>query len=183
MWNKTSSKIVICFCLWFPVYFCEHIVKLCEGSKVSFHYYVGSMFSCSRWVLLTGISSALQRKHPWEESVGTDVWGRRYPLTSALSVCRAFAFPASSVHGLKISIHWNWTGSTPRAGTHTSLTAWAPHGRVMAGAGRDTGLHRRPASPSAITLCTPSLLVAGRWWLRWVWAEHCMSEDAWGHLN
>lgn len=48
----------------------------------SFHYYVGSMFSCSRWTIPTGISSPLQRKHPWEKRLGTDVWN---PLTSALS--------------------------------------------------------------------------------------------------
>lgn len=133
--TKLAAKLFVMtihFCLWFPAYFCEQIVKFCEGLKVSFHY-VGSTFSCGGCLVLTGISSALQRKDPWEERVGTDIWDRRYPLTLALSVCRASAFSASLVHGSNISVHWNRTGSPPWAGTHTSRTARAPCGRVTAG--------------------------------------------------
>lgn len=58
----------------------------------------------------------------WEPTFEID---RRYPLTSALSVCRASAFSASLVHSSNISIPQNWNGSPQRAGTHTSRTAWA----------------------------------------------------------
>lgn len=89
----------------------------------------------------------------WEPTFERD---RRYPLTSALSVCRASAFSASLVHSSNISIPQNWNGSPQRAGTHTSRTAWALCGsRGRAATGH--GLHRRPAWLPAVTLCTLSL--------------------------
>lgn len=87
--TKPAEKLLaltVSFCLWFPAYFCEQIVKSCEGSKVSFRYDVGSMFFCSRWVVLTGMNSALQRKHPWEDRVGTNVHDDRQEISFNFSV-------------------------------------------------------------------------------------------------
>lgn len=176
--------------LYISAYDFQHIfvsktVKFCEGSKVCFHYNVVSIFSCSRWVVLTGISSALQRKHPWEERVGIDIWDRRYPLTSALSVCRPSAFSASLVHGSNISMHQNGTGSPRWAGAHTSRTARTPCSRVTA---VQHGTWDSSAGLPHCQLCTLSLIYVipswlGVYWLGWVWAPHRISKDTWGHLN
>lgn len=143
--------MTISFYLWFPSYFCEQIVKFCKGSKVSSHYYVGSMSSCSMWVVLTGLSSTFQRKHPWEERTRTDIWDdRRYPLLSALSVCRASAFPASLVHAQHLHTPKVTSLSRLSRDSHqpdSSSTVWQSNSRAAWGA----ALHRRPALLTAIS--------------------------------
>lgn len=152
--------MTLTFRLWFLAYFWEQIVKFCEGP---FHDYVFSMLLCSRWVVLSGMHSALQRKHPWEQRAGTDIWDRRYPLTSSLSVCRTFAFSASLYHSSNIPIHPSDLAPHDKQGLTPArqLELWVA----------DMELHDSPAF-------THHSWLAVSWihWLGWVWAQHKISK-------